>query len=356
MDNKRSVLVIEDNLEMRENISEILELSNFNVISAENGKLGVAAAKEHLPDIILCDVMMPELDGFGTLFMLTKDPSTAGIPFIFLTAKTEMADMRKGMNLGADDYLTKPFEEMDLLNAIEIRLKKSDTIKAEYARNTEGVEGFINHVGSQKKDLIELSKNRRTKHYGLKEYIYREDDTPFFLHFLNKGKVKTFKIHEDGKEYVTGLYNAGDFFGYTALLEQCNYTDSAMVIDEAEIFQVPKEDFHQLLYSDREIAAQFIKLLSDNIVEKEEQLLNLAYSSVRKRVANALVQLYEKYNADGKDDFTISLNRDDLASIVGTATETVIRALSEFKEDGLLVSKGREIQIKDLNGLKNIRY
>lgn len=353
---KRRILVIEDNLEMRENISEMLELANYEIRSAENGKLGVAAAKEFKPNLILCDVMMPELDGYGVLHMLGKDPTTVGIPFIFLTAKTEQTDLRKGMSMGADDYLTKPFEEMDLLSAIEIRLRKSDALKADHARSIEGIEGFMTRASGNWKENLESSKNRRIKQFGVKEHVYREGDTAYFLMFLNKGKVRTFKIHEDGKEYTTGLYNSGDFFGYTALMQDGHYSDSALVIDDAEIYQIPREDFHQLLNTDREVAAQFIKLLAGDLVEKESQLLSLAYSSVRKRVADALVLLYKKYNEENKEDFTISLNRDDLASIVGTATETVIRALSEFKEDGLIESKGREIHVLDLKGLASVRY
>ena len=95
----RKILIIEDNLEVRENTAEILELADFEVITAENGKIGVALAKEHLPDIILCDIMMPELDGYGVLHILSKNEATASIPFIFLTAKAEKSDFRKGMSL-----------------------------------------------------------------------------------------------------------------------------------------------------------------------------------------------------------------------------------------------------------------
>src|SRR5580704_8128521 len=101
----KKVLLIEDNNEMRENISEILSLANYAVLTAENGKVGVEIAKRDKPDLIICDIMMPDLDGYGVLHILGKDPETAGIPFIFLTAKAEKGDIRKGMNLGADDYM-----------------------------------------------------------------------------------------------------------------------------------------------------------------------------------------------------------------------------------------------------------
>lgn len=351
---KKKILVIEDNLEMRENIAEILELANYEVIAAENGKVGVAAAKEHRPDLIICDVMMPELDGYGVLHMVGKDPATRGIPFIFLTAKSENTDLRKGMNMGADDYLTKPFEEMDLLNTIEVRLKKSTAMQSSASRTVDGIQGFMAQATGKLVD--KLKGHHRTKAYALREYIYREGDKPLFLFFISKGKVKTYKMNEDAKEYVTGLYNAGDFLGYASLLEDSDYSDSAKVIDDAEVLLIPKEDFFQVMHSNHEVMASFVKLLANNIHKKEEQLLELAYSSVRKRVASALVTVYEKYNSEDRSDFTISLGREDIASLVGTATETVIRALSEFKEDGFIESVGRDIRIKNLPGLKSYRY
>ncbi|MFT5673433.1 MAG: DNA-binding response OmpR family regulator, partial [Polaribacter sp.] len=107
------ILIIEDNQDVRENTAEILELANYEVYTAEDGEKGVALAKLIQPDVIICDIMMPELNGYDVLLHLNKDKKTAGIPFIFLTAKTERTDVRKGMNLGADDYLTKPFEESE---------------------------------------------------------------------------------------------------------------------------------------------------------------------------------------------------------------------------------------------------
>lgn len=125
----KKILVIEDNTEVRENIAEILELSSYQVFTAKDGKEGVATALSELPDLIVCDIMMPLLDGYGVLHLLNKHKETASIPFIFLTAKSEKADLRKGMELGADDYISKPFDGIELLTAIETRLKKTDTLK-----------------------------------------------------------------------------------------------------------------------------------------------------------------------------------------------------------------------------------
>src|SRR5580765_7036242 len=119
------ILVIEDEPEMLYNLVSILRLEKFEPIAAENGRAGVAAARREKPDLILCDVMMPELDGYGVLAALRADPATAAIPFIFLTAKGEKPDIRTGMNLGADDYLTKPVAKADLLQAIRSRLERA---------------------------------------------------------------------------------------------------------------------------------------------------------------------------------------------------------------------------------------
>ncbi|WP_449436365.1 response regulator transcription factor [Pedobacter steynii] len=127
---KTRILIIEDNDDIRESTAEILMLGNYEVFQAENGKYGVELATKYLPDVILCDIMMPELDGYGVLHLWVRKSETSAIPFVFLTAKTERIDIRKGMEMGADDYLTKPFDDVELLNAIETRLKKRDLQKA----------------------------------------------------------------------------------------------------------------------------------------------------------------------------------------------------------------------------------
>ena len=125
----KKILIIEDNDDIRENLAEILELAGYDAYTAENGKKGVEKAEQTPPDLILCDVMMPVLDGYGVLSIVNKKPALADIPFIFLTAKSEKTDFRYGMNLGADDYITKPFETNELLKVIELRLAKSEKIK-----------------------------------------------------------------------------------------------------------------------------------------------------------------------------------------------------------------------------------
>src|SRR6195952_5209938 len=139
----KKILIIEDNDDIRENVIEILELAGYTVSSASNGKEGVELAFKDVPDIILCDIMMPELDGYGVLYLLSKRPETITVPFIFLTAKAEHFDRRKGMEMGADDYLTKPFDDMELLSAIESRLKKKENQVEFYSKSLDKLNTLV---------------------------------------------------------------------------------------------------------------------------------------------------------------------------------------------------------------------
>lgn len=348
----KKILIIEDDQVMRENTAEILELARYEVKTAHNGKVGCSVAREWSPDLIICDIMMPELDGYGVLHVLSKDPSTSSIPFIFLTAKAEKSEIRRGMELGADDYLTKPYEDMELLNAIESRLRKMEVIRKEFSRDIPGLDKFFEEA-SGVDELKNLSKNRTISKYKKKEVIFHMGDKPHYVFFINKGSVKTYKTHGDGKELITNLYREGEFFGHTPLFEQKTYSDSALVMEDSEIYKIPSEDFLALVYRNREVAGQFIKMLSNKVEEQEKQLLKLAYDTVRKRTADALLQ-YTK-GQPSKNNVSFKVTRDDLASMVATATETVIRCLSEFKEDGFIEINGREITIINASGLEKVQ-
>lgn len=346
----KKILLIEDNKDVRENTAEILELSNYQVITAENGKIGVDLAGKENPDLIVCDIMMPVLDGYGVLYMLSKKPETSSIPFIFLTAKTDKTDIRKGMSMGADDYLTKPFEEMELLHAIEIRLKKSETFKKEFAKTAEGLGEFLD-TAKGLEELKKLSSDRKMHRFAKKESIFMEGDEPASLVFITRGQVKTFKTNEQGKELITGIRRPGEFIGYTDLIEGTELRETAEAMDDTEVCFIPKQDFFSLLYSNRDVATRFIKMLSNNLKEMEERLINLAYNSVRKRVAEALITMQRRSE---KNAFSVS--REDLASMVGTATESVIRTLSDFKDEKLIDIKDKQIVMLDqarLAGMKN---
>jgi CRP/FNR family cyclic AMP-dependent transcriptional regulator len=348
----KHVLLIEDNKEVRENTAEILELAGFDVVTAVDGKKGVEAVNKKKPDIIICDIMMPVLDGYGVLHLLSKNEETSNIPFIFLTAKTERSEIRKGMEMGADDYITKPFDKIELLNAIDSRMKKADSIKKEYQRNIEGLTHFIGDIAG--KDAVQkFLEGKKLSSYKKKENIYREGDLPRGMYYINKGKIKLFKIHEVGKELIIDLLNEGDFFGYTALLAADDYRETAQALDDTDITFIPSEDFFRLIYNNREVAKKFLHILTKNVGEQQEKLLELAYSSVRKRVAEALIQLQTKY--EGASPFSISFSREDLANIVGTSTESLIRTISDFKEEKLVEVKDGKIFLLNDKKLKEMK-
>ncbi|HEY8400965.1 MAG TPA: response regulator [Cytophagaceae bacterium] len=351
----KKILLIEDNKDVRENTAEILELANYKVVTAENGKIGVELAKTTQPDLIICDVMMPELDGFGVLHVLSKIPATSKIPFIFLTAKSEKADFRKGMNLGADDYLTKPFDELELLDAVEIRLKKNELIKSEIKNSLDE----LNDIVKATKGLEELNQlledEKRVTVFKKRQNIFLEGKYPNSLYYIQKGKVKTYKTNEEGREYITGLYKEGDFLGYLNLLEESNYIESAMTLEDSEICIIHKQDFFKLLHLNKDVSEKFIKLLSKDLIEKEERLIKLAYNSVRKRVAEALLMLHKNFHDESEENFSMAISRDDLANIVGASKETVIRTITDFKEEGLIEISGSKITIIEYNKLARMR-
>jgi CRP-like cAMP-binding protein/CheY-like chemotaxis protein len=325
-----TILVIEDNAEIAENICSILELDHYKVLSAANGKIGVEMAKEHLPDLILCDIMMPELDGYGVAHILHRDQETANIPFIFLTAKTDLGDFRTGMDLGADDYITKPFDGMHLLKVVDLRLKKNQQLKS-IAEVIEP-ENTFGHDEKNPLALKKLMEGRTSRLLKRKEFLFLEGQSPNDLYYLEEGKIKTYKINYDGKELITGIYHPGEFIGYVALLEDKAYGESAEVTEDARVLIIPKTDFLSLLYSNKGIARKFIKLLSNNLEETEVRLLNLAYNSVRQRVAATLLKL----NAEETTKGIIIMGRKDIANIVGTATESLNRTLADFKDEGIV--------------------
>jgi DNA-binding response OmpR family regulator len=351
----KNILLIEDNQDIRETTAEILELANYQVTTAENGKLGVEAAMLNKPDLVICDIMMPVLDGYGVLYIFNQNENLQTVPFIFLTAKTDRTDIRKGMDMGADDYLTKPFHEIELLNAIESRLKRAEVMKKEGTANTPEQFNDFYDEAKAKAELKSLSNERKISVIKKKHMIYMEGNEPMKLYFLKSGKIKTYNTNLDGKDFITGLYNEGSFFGHIALLEETDYKESAVAMEDAEIISIPKQDFLALIHRNHSVAQKFIKMLANSIAEKEQHLLGMAYNSLRKRTADALILLSKKYKNDKEANFAIKISRDDLASMVGTATESLIRTLSDFKSEKLIEIESGKIVIINEHKLVNLR-
>ncbi|OQP63753.1 transcriptional regulator [Niastella vici] len=342
----KKILVIEDNELVRDNIAEMLELANYQVFMAENGKEGIVSAIKEFPDLILCDIMMPVLDGYGVLHILKKNAALCNTPFIFLTAKTDRTELRKGMDLGADDYLTKPFDETELLGVIETRLKKAEMAN-QHGQDAVQTTDFGSSI-TESEMLQVLINNRDTNIYKKKQVIYSEGNRPLRLYFIQKGKVKTFRTNQDGKQLITGLYKEGDFLGYTPLMEGTSYREVAEAIEQVELAIIPKEDFLELLNTSREAVRKFTMLLTQSIAKREEMLVGMAYNSLRRKVADALIGVYSIYKEN------IDMSRQNLAAIAGTATESMIRTLNEFKCEHLIDIKDGVITILNEKRLANM--
>lgn len=349
----KKVLLIEDDSTLRENTAELLELEDYHVLTASNGKEGLYKAKKELPDIIVCDIMMPKLDGYGVLEGLSKYKKTKFIPFIFLSAKTERQDVRKGMNLGADDYITKPFEETELISAIESRLAKTAILNEQREITVSKIEkSSISSIKSLEELKEYIKSNRKIKLYKSGEVIYDEGNHANNIYLVKSGVIKSHKIDEFGKELITKIYKADDFFGYTSFTESIPYLESATAMEKAEVVIISKDDLKKILKQNHKVTLEFIHLLTDNLIEFKEQLLQMAYGSVKKKTANTILQFTEQI--PNKSLSTIKISRSDLASVAGIATESLIRTLSSLKKEGLIDVEGRNITILDLEKLKRV--
>ena len=360
----KTILVIEDTKGVRENITEILHLAHYEVVQAANGKEGVKMARKTQPDLILCDVMMPELDGYGVLHILGNDPDLASIPFLFLTAKIEPGDFRFGMNLGADDYLTKPFDDLSLLTAVELRLKKGKTNLPSEDGARAGRKTLPKAILTGEDARQFLVEHSRTIHYKKKHTLFSAGSSPMALYFICQGKIKLSQYNASGNEYITTLCGEGDFLGYLALLEEVAYAETAEIIEDAEVVVIPKADFMSLIFQNQEVANRFIRMLAADVAEHQQQLLKLAYQSVRKRVAEALLMYQRKFH--GQSDETaaatpinqspaMTLSRENWAHLVGASTETVIRILSDLRAEGLIDITGTQITLLDIEKITRLK-
>jgi DNA-binding response OmpR family regulator/DNA-binding MarR family transcriptional regulator len=346
----KKILVIEDNPEVREVLEEVLELSGYGVTTASDGTEGVSAALLDPPDLILCDVMMPKLDGYGVLSILSKKTATAGIPFVFLTAKAEREDMRRGMSLGADDYVTKPFYKDELLRVIETRMRKREN-QTTGAPPSQPEKGVLVDPEAGRKLLYELCKDREVRSFSAQQTIVEQGRNVRYIYLVQEGLVKLSRLNSYGKSYVLNVLGTNDFFGHTAALNEEVFPFGAEAISAAQVCLLPKDDFIQAVNSDRHLSAFLLRELSRNITEKQLKLLHLAYDTVRQRVVEALLEI-RKVHPD--PEAPIDILRSDLAEMAGTAKETVVRVLTDLKQEGLIEVEDALIHIRQPNALAAI--
>lgn len=348
----KKVLIIEDDDVLRENTSELLDLNGYYTITAPNGAIGVSLAKNEQPDIIVCDIMMPELDGYGVLKELSENEETNLIPFIFLSAKTERKDVRLGMNLGADDYITKPFEEEELTSAIESRLAKTAILSEQYQHPDTTLTAKEDAIQTLEALQATFRSQGMFQTFSPNDIIYEEGQNSNYIYLVVKGIVKTHQLEASGKELITSLMKADDFFGFSSFSKNQPYHESATAIEYTELYAIPKDDFFELLKENHKLVLEFIELLTSSLFEIKDELLDMAYSSVRKKTAQTILKFAEKLQKAPEQPIRIC--RNDLASVAGIATESLIRTLSSFKKEGLIAIEGRNIRIVALEKLARL--
>ena len=348
---KSKILIVEDNYDVRENLSEILTLSGYQTSTAINGKQGVEKALSEIPDLILCDIMMPELDGYGVLRILSKNPMTEHIPFIFLSAKTELMDIRKGMTLGADDYITKPFDDVELLDTVELRLGKRKAGSA----SPPGEHRMINLMSASQlvESLPSTLLDGEPRHINKKDILYAEGQTCRNVFLVRSGRAASTKMDEYSKEVVTRLFQSPMIIGVTSALAG-KYRETIKAMEDLEVLPIKKDDFVQFILQDRQVSYYFLHQLALDQIRADEKLLLQAFGTVRMKLASTLLELFPLYEKNGKA--VIPISREELANIAGTAKETIIRCLSEFKEEGLISIQDSDIIIHSPRKLNELRY
>ncbi|MDX1601757.1 MAG: response regulator [Salinimicrobium sediminis] len=343
---EKVILLIEDDQILAENTKELLELSGYNVITSPDGKCGFNKALTQEPDLIISDIMMPHLDGYQVYEALQQHQKTAKIPFIFLSARSNLCDIRKGMNLGADDYIPKPFDERDLLVAVEKRLEKKEKLCKEKEATKY----------SKQNQLEELKKFFRT--YGEQqeaekdEEIFLEGRSASSVYLLEYGLVKTFELDEWGKELITDVCQKGDFIGFYSFKSHSSLPESATALERSILFRISHHDFVDMLKQNHDLSLEFAELLSNHLITLKNHLLEMAYGSVLKKTASTLLEFVKKTN--GGLQPLLKVSRGDMASVAGISTESFIRSLSSLKAEGIIDIIGRNIRILDLQKLKNI--
>ncbi len=345
----RKVLLIEDDALLRENTAELLELAGYIVVTAPNGSVGIQKVKSESPDVIVCDIMMPEVDGYGVLEAISSDPSTQAIPFIFLSAKTERHEVRKGMDLGADDYLTKPFLEDELISAIESRMAKATLLAHKNEPKTttggaslSGIERLIQYFDS----------NGEFDSFKANETIFEHGDHAHYVRLIKTGVVKSATMDQNGKELITGLHRKNQFIGLTSFTADVRHTETATCLESCKVLKMSKSQVKEVLLGDKDITLQLVDVMADHLIEIKDQLLQMAYGSVRKKTAQTILQFSEIMKT--KQSGVLKISRNDLATVAGIATESLIRTLSQFKKDGWIKIEGRNISILDLSALENV--
>ena len=344
-----TILVIDDVQDVRENVAELLELSGHHVLQAEDGYAGIRMAKQHGPDLIVCDIMMPGIDGYGVAEILARHRSTQHIPLIYLTAKAESIDFKKGLQKGAVDYITKPFEGHELVESVALRLKQISASKPRDASDT-GWKNWVEYLYTDAPvDLVGTPYDRLE--LPSEKVLFAQKEQANHVYFIRSGAIRWEYMDALGRSFCFNLSRGGDFVGWTFDFQEGSHAYTAIAVTPCELVRIPMVQVQELLLSQPGMALTWGEIELEQQAKLMTTTAGLLFGTARQNLARVLLSFAEW---DG-NHWVLDLPREILAKSTGLAYETVIRLISQFKADGLLVTKGRRISLLDRNGILKLQ-
>lgn len=349
----KAILLITTNEELRKKVAGIFDYSGYSVTTVPDGAAAIESAIGVQPEVILCDLDLPEPGSYTLLHAVAQHASISRIPVILLGSFPTKEDVRKAMDAGADDCLPLPFEGIELLRAVEAALDRK-TRRSLHSAKKHADDVLPTGDKEDRQRLTVLFGDRDMQTFRRKQSLYSEGQRATQVWFIASGKVKTFRINEDGKELITNLYGQGDLVGYTEALQGDCYRDSARAVEDTGLIAIPRSEFLRIITTSTELSRLLLQMLARNSTRRDEGLVDLAYNSLRKRVANGLLRLSETFNEGVQGNRTINLSRENLAAIIGAAPESLTRTLSDFKKEKLISMQEGVITLLNEEKLRNL--
>lgn len=336
-----TILVIDDMQDVRENIGELLELSGYHVVQASDGYEGIRKAKQHNPDLILCDIMMPGIDGYGVAEILGRQEETNHIPLIYLTAKAEPSDFKKGLQKGAIDYITKPFESDELIESISLRIRQHQHQKPADLGDVEW-QNWIAYLQSEH-PLDDHGSPLSILTLSAEQTLFEQDDQALWVYFVQEGAIRWESTDAGGRTVCHHLSRPGDFLGWAPGFHLGAYSHTAIALSPSRVVRLSAKQLQETLLSKPGMALTWgqAQLQASQLVV--EDMMGMLYGNARENVARVLLRFAEFKGGQ----WTVNMPRETLAKSIGIAYETVIRTLSQFKAEGLVTAKGRRITLCD---------
>jgi len=344
----KKILLIEDDEDFRASTVEILSLSNYEVQACKNGKEGVQKSLSWKPDLIICDIILPHLDGYGVLRALRNSDYLKDVLIICITGHQEIEHYRKCMEFGADDFLLKPFSPTELLKAIETRFDRH-AIHSEHltTQSSTGREKYD--------DILAKALEGRPVVPGRKgSPMFEAGQTPRFVCYVLSGMIRTIRFDYSGKELTTGIYTKGQFVGLPEALTGVPFIDSAIVLLNAELVLLPIVDFLQFANHEPAFLSGLVNQLASDVMSKNQLMLNLAYQDMRGKVALALIRLHQSYKREDPQSTFVKQPRTIIASIAGVAKESATRTMIDFVEEGLVEVTSEGYRILNFERLERL--